>query len=91
MDVREWDAYVDRYGREPLMSFDGSPVESMMFPARCGCGQVYDLAAVEVTARYADCSMWTTPCCRRLTDDRPRGWNTGPGYTELNRRRSRRS
>lgn len=83
MSMDAWDAYVDQYGHEPLVGADGRLLDEMMFPARCGCGSVYDLAAVTVTARYADCSMWTTPCCRRTTDSRPKGWCTGPGYTEL--------
>lgn len=44
----------------------------MMSPVRCLlCHHgVYDLAGVEVTARYTDCSMWKTPCCGVTTDDR---------------------
>lgn len=28
------------------------------------------MAAVTVIARYADCSVWTSPCCKRTVDDR---------------------
>ncbi|MCV7174809.1 hypothetical protein [Mycolicibacterium sphagni] len=46
--------------------------EGMGSPVLCGkCGKVYDLQAVHVTQRYADCSMWRTPCCDREADDRP--------------------
>lgn len=51
-------------------------------PAQCTCGQVYDLNAVHVTGRHADCSVWRAPCCNREADDRI--WNGGHnGYTEL--------
>lgn len=59
----------------------------MMSPVRCTyCGGIYDLAAVTVTARYADCSMWTTPCCSRSADDRL-SWGGADRrcYTELKR------
>lgn len=77
--------WIDRYDEQRDIGPDGKTVDEMMSPARCGCGQVYDLGSVNVTARYADCSMWTTPCCHRLTDSRPKGWCEGPGYTELRR------
>lgn len=61
-------------------------IREMSFPVRCRCGKVYDIGAVTVTARYADCSVWKTPCCRRVTDDRPAGWSSGPSYQELDKR-----
>lgn len=55
----------------------------MMFPVRCRhCGRVYDLAKVTVTARYTDCSMWKTPCCKILADDRKPPWGIAH-YEEL--------
>ena len=57
----------------------------MSFPVRCRCGHVYDLGKVEVTARYTDCSMWRTPCCKVLADDRKPPWGVS-WYTELPRR-----
>ena len=46
---------------------------------RCSfCGEVYDLAMVTVTARYADCSMFLTPCCGRTADDRE--WLSLPSF-----------
>jgi hypothetical protein len=45
--------------------------EAMTDPVMCTfCGKVYDLGHVEVTARYADCSVYTTPCCNHAADDR---------------------
>lgn len=45
----------------------------MLMPVRCKCGEVYDAGHVTVTARYADCSVWSAPCCGRQADDR-REW-----------------
>lgn len=45
------------------------------------CGRVYDITRVHVTARYADCSMYTTPCCGREVDDRR--WVSKPAYKEI--------
>lgn len=61
---------------------------NMMFPVRCAhCSGVYDLGSVEVTARYADCSMWNAPCCRRQVDDRGEtGWKSRGDYTRIERR-----
>lgn len=43
---------------------------SMDIPVICRCGQLFDMAAVKVTVRAADCSVFNTPCCDRTTDDR---------------------
>ena len=67
--------------------FEQPDTSEMFMPVRCShCGHgVYDLGAVKVLARYADCSVWRTPCCKRQTDDRP-DWNSGRKcYTELPR------
>jgi hypothetical protein len=74
-----YDMYGDR--------FDPPDVSGMMFPARCAyCSTVYDLAKVEVTARYTDCSMWRSPCCNRLVDDRGEtGWKSTKDYYPLDR------
>lgn len=59
--------------------------EGMSDPFRCRwCGAVYDLAHVEVTARYSDCSVWKSPCCKNTADDRDQRW--GGGGTRLKRR-----
>ena len=53
---------------------------------RCTCGETYKLSEVEVTARYADCSVWKAPCCGRTADDRwwngvvACGWSRIPDY-----------
>lgn len=58
----------------------------MTSPVRCGhCGGVYDLGTVTVTARYADCSVWRSPCCGRTVDDRPAGWKAYADYTEIDK------
>lgn len=61
--------------------------DSMLSPVLCRCGEVYDTAKVTVTARYADCSMWRSPCCGALADDRT--WTHQP-YTRLDTERPRR-
>lgn len=68
--------------------FHPEVTDGMTSPVRCMCGQVYDLGTVTVTARYADCSVWTTPCCRRSVDDRPAWGSTEPSaYTRISRPR----
>jgi len=59
--------------------------EVMRDPARCRwCGRTYDLAAVTVTARYVDCSMWRAPCCGTVVDDRGEtGWKSIQDYERL--------
>lgn len=60
--------------------------ESMTSPVRCRhCRRVYDLGAVEVVARYTDCSMWHCPGCKILADDRKPPWGI-QHYDELPRR-----
>lgn len=70
----------------PLQEEELSKIQKMGSPVRCRCGGVYDLQAVTVTARYADCSVWKTPCCKHVTDDRPAGWSSGPSFERLDRR-----
>ncbi len=59
-------------GSEHLFSLRlRTDVEGMHDPVRCAyCSHVYDLGMVEVTARYADCSMWKCPGCKTVVDDR---------------------
>lgn len=61
------------------------PVAEMMYPVRClHCGSVYSLTHVQVTGRYTDCSVWTSPCCGiGGIDDRP--WVRDRHYRELSR------
>ncbi len=56
-------------------------VTGMMSPVRCRCGRVYDLTKVKVTGRYADCTVFETPCCKRQADDRT--WKSMPDFTRL--------
>jgi hypothetical protein len=50
-------------------------IDEMMFPVLCSCGKVYDIGALTKEGnrlhRYTDCDQWTTPCCGRITDNRP--------------------
>lgn len=64
---------------------DQYDVEGMTFPVLCDCGRVYDMDKVKVLARYLDCTVWKSPCCKRTQDDRPKGWTTQHNYVELNR------
>ncbi len=70
----------------PLLGQDR--IAGMTQPVRCRrCHNgVYDLGTVEVTARYADCSMWRAPCCGALVDDRGEtGWKSQQDYERLPR------
>lgn len=50
---------------------------------RCLIGR-YDLGAVTVVARYADCSVWKTPCCGVQVDDRGEtGWKSRADYERI--------
>lgn len=58
----------------------------MTSPVRCShCSRLYDLGAVTVTARYADCSVWKSPCCGRTVDDRGRGLKAFPDFERITR------
>ena len=72
----------DRYGMvKPKVDTSG-----MLSPVRCNhCGEVYDLCAGKPVARYADCTVYITPCCNRQVDDRPAGWVSSPAFTRLDR------
>jgi hypothetical protein len=59
-------------------------IKDMRCPVRCTrCGGIYDSANVEVLARYTDCSVWVSPCCRQTVDDRPAGWVARPDIEKL--------
>lgn len=78
---------MDMYGYEGKRAI-ALLVEGMTFPVRCNrCHDgVYDLGQVEVTARYADCSVWKTPCCGSVVDDRGEtGWTSRADYVRLDR------
>lgn len=61
------------------------PVDKMMLPVRCmHCSRIYSLTHVQVTARYSDCSVWTSPCCGHPgIDDRP--WVRDRHYREISK------
>ncbi len=73
---------MDIYGMNQI---NPARLARMFEPVRCSfCNGVYDLGEVEVTARYADCSVWKTPCCRRTADDRgDTGWKSRKDYVHL--------
>lgn len=53
-----------------------------MQQVRCShCHRVYDIGKVEVLARYADCTVFKTPCCGREADDRT--WKIFPDFVEI--------
>jgi hypothetical protein len=59
--------------------------EGLISPVRCShCGKVYDLTAVEVRTRFADCTTYFTPCCGRTADDRQ--YKGLPDFTRLRKR-----
>jgi len=62
-------------------------ISEMFSPVRCAhCNGVYDLGKAEVTARYTDCSMWRSPCCNVLVDDRGEtGWKSRKDYYPIDR------
>lgn len=74
------------FGRHEL--FDpriAAETDGMGIPVQCTrCGGVYDLGTVAVTARYADCSQWQSPCCNRTSDDRE--WKSLPDYRRITSR-----
>lgn len=60
-----------RFYDELGWEFERARIAEMTFPVRCShCRRVYDLASVEVTGRYLDCTLWNAPCCHRQVDDR---------------------
>lgn len=57
------------------------PVDNMA-PVQCThCSEIYDLTKVETVHRYADCTVFLTPCCRRTVDDRK--WKSLPDFREM--------
>ncbi len=70
---------------KPEWKIEQPPVEDMMVPVRCvHCSAVYTSTHVHVTARYQDCSVWTSPCCGVTgIDDRP--WVRDRHYREISR------
>ena len=80
MSDRFLSEYIDGRVYEPTPDTSG-----MTSPVRCTyCRGVYDLGTVTVTARYTDCSMWRSPCCGQLVDDRGEtGWKSRSDYVRI--------
>lgn len=77
---------LDIFGRPLHAVAEEYRTAGMTWPVRCArCHRgIYDLATVEVTARYADCSVWRTPCCDQTVDDRGEtGWTSRKDYHRL--------
>lgn len=56
----------------------------MSYPVMCQhCRSVYDLTTAEHVARYSDCDVFKSPCCKRTVDTRP--WKSLPDYLKLPR------
>lgn len=70
---------------QPSWKIQQPPVADMMYPVRCmHCSGVYSLTHVQVTGRYTDCSVWTSPCCGYPgIDDRP--WVRDRHYREISK------
>jgi len=47
------------------------------------CPHVYDLTTIKVIQRYADATVFESPCCMRHVDDRP--WKGTPDFRRLDR------
>lgn len=67
--------------------FSEAEVENMTSPVQCAfCSHIYDLGTVTITASHADCTMWRTPCCNNVADDRGEsGWKSRKDYYTLKR------
>ena len=58
--------------------------KGMISPVRCShCGTIYDLCSVTPIARYADCTTFESPCCKKHVDDRE--WKGMPDIKRLNK------
>ena len=75
------------YGKPRSLRVHGEkPIGDMLAPVECAhCGAVYDLGSVEVTARYVDCSVWTSPCCKRPGCDDRGGGLFGKSLVDIHR------
>lgn len=45
------------------------------------CGGKYDIGLVKVIHRYADATLFLTPCCNKQADDRE--WKDRPDYRRI--------
>lgn len=59
-----------------------------MSEVRCThCRGTYDLGDVEITARYADATVFKVPCCGQMVDDRT--WKSRPDFQRVDARTER--
>lgn len=50
---------------------DKKIIDKMIAPVKCShCGKIYDLTEGKVVHRFADCTLYDTPCCNTKADDR---------------------
>lgn len=67
---------------QSLNPINGEDVELMTSPVKCNyCGTTYDLTSVKVIHRYSDCTLFKTPCCDKMADDRK--WKSLPDFQEV--------
>lgn len=87
MSRDEYDYYRTWGLNRLLQEVSREEIAGMTSPVRCAhCSKVYDLGKVTVTARYTDCSMWKSPCCNRLVDDRGEtGWKSTKDYYPISK------
>lgn len=65
------------------MMFESYDITGMLVPVICNhCGKVYDLCGGNVIHRYADCTVYETPCCKIMVDDRE--YKSMPDYKRIN-------
>lgn len=60
-------------------------IGKMLVPVEClRCGEVYDLCSVnDIVHRYQDCTLYRSPCCKALVDDRE--WKSSPDIRRINK------
>ena len=57
-------------------------IDKMIKPVICTyCSKPYDLTAVKPIHRFADCTTYKTPCCKKHADDRR--WKSLPDFVVL--------
>lgn len=89
--MRNGNKYLDKQGNLHIMCMDGmcekiipnfKKAKNMISPVIClRCGEIYDLCDGEVIHRYADCTLYKTPCCNQTVDDRT--WTGSPAFRRL--------
>lgn len=71
--------FIEYHGQMFMQTIDGhlipldggNHVKDMLVPVQCKhCSQIYDLCDGKVVHRYTDCTLFRSPCCNALVDDR---------------------